>query len=78
MERAIGQIEEELEHQIRFFKGEDKLLEAQRIQRGRILILRCFGRTGFCSGIENYSRHLTGLAEGEPPHTLLDIFRMIF
>ena len=74
MERAIGQIEEELEHQIRFFKGEDKLLEAQRISERTNLDIEMLRETGFCSGIENYSRHLTGLAEGEPPHTLLDYF----
>lgn len=74
MERAIGQIEEELEHQIRFFKGEDKLLEAQRISERTNFDIEMLRETGFCSGIENYSRHLTGLKEGEPPHTLLDYF----
>ena len=74
MERAIGQIEEELGHQIRFFKGEDKLLEAQRISERTNFDIEMLRETGFCSGIENYSRHLTGLAEGEPPHTLLDYF----
>ena len=74
MERAIGQIEEELEHQIRFFKGEDKLLEAQRISERTNFDIEMLRETGFCSGIENYSRHLTGLAEGEPPPTLLDYF----
>ena len=74
MERAIGQIEEELGHQIRFFKGEDKLLEAQRISERPNFDIEMLRETGFCSGIENYSRHLTGLAEGEPPHTLLDYF----
>ena len=66
--------EEELEHQIRFFKGEDKLLEAQRISERTNFDIEMLRETGFCSGIENYSRHLTGLAEGEPPHTLLDYF----
>lgn len=74
MERAIGQIEEELGHQIRFFKGEDKLLEAQRISERTNFDIEMLRETGFCSGIENYSRHLTGLAEGELPHTLLDYF----
>ena len=74
MERAIGQIEEELGHQISFFKGEDKLLEAQRISERTNFDIEMLRETGFCSGIENYSRHLTGLAEGEPPHTLLDYF----
>lgn len=74
MERAIGQIEEELEHQIHFFKSEDKLLEAQRISERTNFDIEMLRETGFCSGIENYSRHLTGLKEGQPPHTLLDYF----
>ena len=74
MERAIGQIEEELEHQIRFFKGEDKLLEAQRIAERTNFDVEMMRETGFCSGIENYSRHLVGSAPGQPPCTLLDYF----
>ena len=74
MDRALGQIEEELEQQIRFFKSEDKLLEAQRISERTNFDIEMLRETGFCSGIENYSRHLTGLKEGEPPHTLLDYF----
>ena len=74
MDRALGQIEEELEQQIRFFKSEDKLLEAQRISARTNFDIEMLRETGFCSGIENYSRHLTGLKEGEPPHTLLDYF----
>lgn len=74
MDRALGQIEEELEQQIRFFKSEDKLLEAQRISERTNFDVEMLRETGFCSGIENYSRHLTGLKEGEPPHTLLDYF----
>ncbi len=74
MERAIRQIEEELEGQIRFFKGEDKLLEAQRISERTNFDIEMMRETGFCSGIENYSRHLTGLAPGQPPHTLIDYF----
>ena len=74
MDRALGQIEEELEQQIRFFKSEDKLLEAHRISERTNFDIEMLRETGFCSGIENYSRHLTGLKEGEPPHTLLDYF----
>ena len=74
MDRALRQIEEELEQQIRFFKSEDKLLEAQRISERTNFDIEMLRETGFCSGIENYSRHLTGLKEGEPPHTLLDYF----
>ncbi len=74
MERAICAIEEELEEQIRFFKREDKLLEAQRISERTNFDIEMMRETGFCSGIENYSRHLTGLAPGQPPHTLIDYF----
>lgn len=74
MERAIRDIEVELEQQIRFFKGEDKLLEAQRISERTNFDIEMMRETGFCSGIENYSRHLTGLAPGQPPHTLIDYF----
>lgn len=74
MDRAIKEIEIELEKQINFFKSEDKLLEAQRISERTNFDIEMLRETGFCSGIENYSRHLTGLKEGEPPHTLLDYF----
>ena len=74
MERAIGEIEEELEQQIRYFKGEDKLLEAQRISERTNFDIEMMRETGFCSGIENYSRHLAGLAPGQPPNTLMDYF----
>ena len=74
MERAIGEIEEELEQQIRYFKGEDKLLEAQRISERTNFDIEMMRETGFCSGIENYSRHLAGLAPGQPPNTLIDYF----
>ena len=72
MERAIGEIEEELEQQIRYFKGEDKLLEAQRISERTNFDIEMMRETGFCSGIENYSRHLTGQKAGilEPPRAL--------
>ncbi len=74
MERAIQGIEIELEEQIKYFKGEGKLLEAQRISERTNFDIEMMRETGFCSGIENYSRHLTGLAPGQPPHTLIDYF----
>lgn len=74
MEQAIRNIEEELEERIRYFKSEDKLLEAQRIAERTNFDIEMMRETGFCSGIENYSRHLAGLAPGTPPHTLLDYF----
>ncbi len=74
MERAIRDIEAELEDRVRAFKSQDKLLEAQRIEERTNFDIEMMRETGFCSGIENYSRHLTGLKEGEPPHTLLDYF----
>ena len=74
MERAIGQIEEELDEQVKYFKSEGKLLEAQRIAERTNFDIEMMRETGFCSGIENYSRHLTGLAPGQPPHTLIDYF----
>ncbi len=74
MNRATQAIEEELEERVRYFKGEDKLLEAQRIAERTNFDIEMMRETGFCSGIENYSRHLTGLKPGEPPHTLIDYF----
>lgn len=74
MERAIKDIEEELEEQIQHFKEEDKLLEAQRIAERTNFDIEMMRETGFCSGIENYSRHLSGLKPGQPPHTLIDYF----
>ncbi|MGF7002067.1 excinuclease ABC subunit B [Lachnospiraceae bacterium PFB1-21] len=74
MERAIKAIEEELEEQVAYFKSEGKLLEAQRIAERTNFDIEMLRETGFCSGIENYSRHLTGLAPGVPPHTLIDYF----
>jgi len=74
MERAIRDIEVELNEQIRYFKGEGKLLEAQRISERTNFDIEMMRETGFCSGIENYSRHLTGLKAGQPPHTLIDYF----
>ena len=72
---ACDNIERELEERIRYFKGEDKLLEAQRISERTNFYIEMLRETGFCSGIENYSRHLNGTAPGEPPMTLLDFFR---
>ena len=72
---ACDNIERELEERIRYFKGEDKLLEAQRISERTNFDIEMLRETGFCSGIENYSRHLNGTAPGEPPMTLLDFFR---
>ena len=74
MNRATQAIEEELEERVKYFKGEDKLLEAQRIAERTNFDIEMMRETGFCSGIENYSRHLTGLKPGEPPHTLIDYF----
>ncbi len=74
LERAVSTIEAELEEQVRFFKSEDKLLEAQRINERTRFDIEMLRETGFCSGIENYSRHLTGGAPGDPPYTLMDYF----
>ena len=74
MEKAISAIEEELKERVEWFKHEDKLLEAQRIAERTKFDIEMMRETGFCSGIENYSRHLSGLKPGEPPHTLLDYF----
>ncbi len=76
--RACDEIEKELEERIRYFKGEDKLLEAQRISERTNFDIEMLRETGFCSGIENYSRHLTGMPEGAPPFTLLDFFKEDF
>ena len=71
---ATQNIEAELEERIRYFKSEDKLLEAQRISERTNFDIEMLRETGFCSGVENYSRHLTGLEPGTPPHTLMDYF----
>jgi excinuclease ABC subunit B len=73
-ERAIRQIKEELDEQIRYFKSQNKLLEAQRIEERTRFDLEMMLEMGYCHGIENYSRHLTGRSPGEPPPTLLDYF----
>ena len=72
--KACERIETELAERIKYFKGEDKLLEAQRISERTNFDVEMLRETGFCSGIENYSRHLNGTAEGEPPATLMDYF----
>ncbi len=74
MEKAILGIEEELKDRVKFFKSEDKLIEAQRISERTNFDIEMMRETGFCSGIENYSMHLAGMKEGETPHTLLDYF----
>ncbi|MCR1918945.1 excinuclease ABC subunit UvrB [Frisingicoccus caecimuris] len=74
MEAAIVNIEKELEERVQYFKSEDKLLEAQRISERTNFDIEMMRETGFCSGIENYSRHLAGLEPGATPHTLLDYF----
>lgn len=71
---ACKNIEVELEERIRFFKSEDKLLEAQRISERTNFDIEMLRETGFCSGIENYSRHLAGMPAGSMPHTLMDYF----
>jgi excinuclease ABC subunit B len=74
MERAIENIREEMEERVKFFKSEDKLIEAQRIAERTNFDIEMMQETGFCSGIENYSRHLAGLPAGVPPYTLMDYF----
>ena len=71
---ACNNIEKELEEQVRYFKGEDKLIEAQRISERTNFDIEMMRETGFCSGIENYSRHLNFMPEGAPPLTLMDFF----
>ncbi len=75
IQEACKNIEIELEDRIRYFKGEDKLLEAQRISERTNFDIEMLRETGFCSGIENYSRHLNGLPEGATPLTLMDYFK---
>jgi len=74
MERAIKDIEKELEEQVAFFKSEDKLIEAQRIAERTNFDMEMLRETGICSGIENYSRHMAGLEPGATPHTLMEYF----
>lgn len=72
--RAVIDIETELEERVKEFKRQDKLIEAQRIAERTNFDIEMLKETGFCSGIENYSRHLAGLAPGQPPYTLIDYF----
>ncbi len=74
MERAVKDIEKELEEQVAFFKSEDKLIEAQRIAERTNFDMEMLRETGICSGIENYSRHMAGLEPGATPHTLMEYF----
>ncbi|MDO4787911.1 MAG: excinuclease ABC subunit UvrB [Johnsonella sp.] len=71
---ATERILEECEERVRYFKGEEKLIEAQRIYERTNFDVEMMRETGFCSGIENYSRHLTGTKPGDPPYTLIDYF----
>ena len=74
IQKAAIAIEEELKERVDYFKSEDKLIEAQRISERTNFDIEMMKETGFCSGIENYSRHLAGLAPGQPPNTLMDYF----
>ena len=74
MDRAIGTIEEELEERIKYFKDQGKLIEAQRIEERTNFDIEMMKETGFCQGIENYSRHISGREPGSPPFTLFDYF----
>ncbi|WP_126428679.1 excinuclease ABC subunit UvrB [Brevibacillus marinus] len=74
MKRAIASIEQELEERLAELRAQGKLLEAQRLEQRTRYDIEMMAEMGFCSGIENYSRHLTGLPPGHPPYTLLDYF----
>ena len=74
MERALGTIEEEMHERVEFFKSQNKLIEAQRIEERTNFDLEMMRETGFCQGIENYSRHISGRKPGSPPFTLFDYF----
>jgi excinuclease ABC subunit B len=74
LERALASVEEELDERIRFFKKQNQLVEAQRIEQRTLFDLEMIREVGYCKGIENYSRHLTGRKPGQPPPTLLDYF----
>ncbi|MEE3419614.1 MAG: excinuclease ABC subunit UvrB [Lachnospiraceae bacterium] len=78
MNAACDAIEKEKDEQVVFFKKNDKLIEAQRIEERTDFDVEMMKETGFCSGIENYSRHLTGRREGQPPYTLIDYFQNNF
>ena len=74
MDRAIITIEQELEERIKYFKDQNKLIEAQRIEERTNFDIEMMKETGFCQGIENYSRHMSGREPGSPPYTLFDYF----
>ena len=74
MERAIKTIEQEMEERVEYFKSQNKLIEAQRIQERTNFDIEMMKETGFCQGIENYSRHISGREAGSPPFTLFDYF----
>ena len=74
MEKAIITIEQELEERIKYFKEQNKLIEAQRIEERTNFDIEMMKETGFCQGIENYSRHISGRPAGSPPYTLFDYF----
>ena len=74
MERAITTIEKEMEEQVKYFKSQNKLIEAQRIEERTNFDIEMMKETGFCQGIENYSRHISGREPGSPPFTLFDYF----
>ena len=75
IQKAADAILEEMKEQVSYFRSEDKLIEAQRIAERTNFDVEMMKETGFCSGIENYSRHLTGLKPGQPPYTLMDYFK---
>lgn len=75
LKEAIGRIKEELEERLKELKQENKLLEAQRLEQRTNYDIEMLTETGFCSGVENYSRHLSGRKEGETPTTLMDFFK---
>ena len=74
MDRAIVTIEQEMEERVKYFKSQNKLIEAQRIEERTNFDIEMMKETGFCSGIENYSRHISGRPQGSPPYTLFDYF----
>ena len=74
MERAIVTIEKEMKERVKYFKSQNKLIEAQRIEERTNFDIEMMKETGFCSGIENYSRHISGRPVGSPPYTLFDYF----
>ena len=74
VEKAVIEIEKELEERVKLFKDDDKLLEAQRIEQRTKYDIEMLKEIGFCQGIENYSRHITGRKPGEKPYTLMDFF----